>query len=359
MSRSCSGRMETAVFFKDNISNVCIGLVDQCGEDKNFQQTKPSIIKKKSKPTFKKRNQSHSNADCLVLGENSIDKCNMIPNSKSKNEISRNLEKRLLIFRDPSLYDFKAPSELNNCNESLDFDLTNSSLDLKPFAQIKEDFFLNKNHYTLDSFGKYKLEIESCNEGSPRTSLVVIPGLCDFNNENDLNNSNINSNIEKLINENVKKSIDFNKTETKLKQSSFQVTYSKQILNENELVNKNSSPASQATQFCENNRRPVISNMLKKRAEIDIRRERKAAKTLGVIMSCFILCWLPFFFMQIFFAICKDCYITHLLEKSPLVTFMTWSGYLNSLLNPVIYTIFSPDFRSAFAKILHGKYRFK
>uniref|UniRef100_A0A1I8F419 G_PROTEIN_RECEP_F1_2 domain-containing protein n=1 Tax=Macrostomum lignano TaxID=282301 RepID=A0A1I8F419_9PLAT len=34
-----------------------------------------------------------------------------------------------------------------------------------------------------------------------------------------------------------------------------------------------------------------------------------------------------------------------------------WLGYTNSLLNPVIYTIFSPDFRSAFSKILFGRYR--
>ncbi len=93
----------------------------------------------------------------------------------------------------------------------------------------------------------------------------------------------------------------------------------------------------------------------KKRNAIDIKRERKAAKTLGIIMSCFILCWLPFFIMQIIFAICKEfCWDDH-----PMVTLLTWLGYLNSLLNPIIYTIFSPDFRQAFAKILFGKYRKK
>lgn len=99
------------------------------------------------------------------------------------------------------------------------------------------------------------------------------------------------------------------------------------------------------------------TDVAQRRARIDIKRERKAAKTLGVIMTCFIVCWLPFFLMQILFSICSDCYVTILLEKSPLVTILTWSGFLNSLLNPVIYTIFSPDFRLAFAKILFGKYR--
>lgn len=132
-----------------------------------------------------------------------------------------------------------------------------------------------------------------------------------------------------------------------------------------EIANKTATNASKSTDklvagvSCTQINRPNINNILKNRAKIDIKRERKAAKTLGVIMSCFILCWLPFFLMQIFFSICKDCYVTRVLENSPLVTILTWCGYLNSLLNPVIYTIFSPDFRNAFAKILFGKYTIK
>ncbi|RNA14264.1 5-hydroxytryptamine receptor isoform X1 [Brachionus plicatilis] len=99
-----------------------------------------------------------------------------------------------------------------------------------------------------------------------------------------------------------------------------------------------------------------LSSMLTKRAYIDLKRERKAAKTLGVIMSCFIVCWLPYFLMQIFFSVCKSCYLTRMLENSYIVTLLTWSGYLNSMLNPVIYTIFSPDFRNAFGKLLFGKF---
>lgn len=105
--------------------------------------------------------------------------------------------------------------------------------------------------------------------------------------------------------------------------------------------------------------RSVVTRMSMKKARIDMKRERKAAKTLGIIMSCFIICWLPFFIMQILFAICSDCLITQLLENSSLFMVLTWSGYFNSLLNPVIYTIFSPDFRKAFNKILHRKYRTK
>lgn len=31
----------------------------------------------------------------------------------------------------------------------------------------------------------------------------------------------------------------------------------------------------------------------------------------------------------------------------------TWLGYINSFVNPVIYTIFNPEFRKAFKKIMH------
>ncbi len=87
------------------------------------------------------------------------------------------------------------------------------------------------------------------------------------------------------------------------------------------------------------------------RKKIDIKRERKATKVLGVVMSCFILCWLPFFLEE------TICGIFHLTINEKIISVLTWLGYLNSLLNPVIYTIFAPDFRQAFGKILFGYYR--
>lgn len=31
----------------------------------------------------------------------------------------------------------------------------------------------------------------------------------------------------------------------------------------------------------------------------------------------------------------------------------TWLGYMNSFVNPVIYTIFNPEFRKAFKKLMN------
>ena len=82
-------------------------------------------------------------------------------------------------------------------------------------------------------------------------------------------------------------------------------------------------------------------------------RERKAARTLAIITGSFIVCWLPFFIVALLQPFCTEtCYFHPLL-----VSIIGWLGYFNSLLNPIIYTVFNPDFRTAFRKILFGKYR--
>ncbi|XP_045440991.1 5-hydroxytryptamine receptor 1D [Pipistrellus kuhlii] len=85
------------------------------------------------------------------------------------------------------------------------------------------------------------------------------------------------------------------------------------------------------------------------RKRISAARERKATKTLGVILGAFIVCWLPFFVASLVLPICRDaCWIPR-----ALFDFFTWLGYLNSLINPIIYTVFNEEFRQAFQKVVH------
>ena len=79
------------------------------------------------------------------------------------------------------------------------------------------------------------------------------------------------------------------------------------------------------------------------------KREIKAAKTLAIVMGAFIVCWAPFFIMNIL--------VTFLKFYVPLVaTFaIKLLHYGNSALNPVIYSSSNRDFRHKILRVLPCK----
>ncbi|XP_048457141.1 5-hydroxytryptamine receptor 1E isoform X2 [Rhincodon typus] len=78
-------------------------------------------------------------------------------------------------------------------------------------------------------------------------------------------------------------------------------------------------------------------------------RERNAARILGLILGTFVFCWLPFFIKEL-------CVGLHLWVASQVVTdFLAWLGYINSLINPLLYTSFNEDFKLAFRKLIRRK----
>ncbi|XP_009565058.2 D(4) dopamine receptor [Cuculus canorus] len=84
-----------------------------------------------------------------------------------------------------------------------------------------------------------------------------------------------------------------------------------------------------------------------KRAKIN-GRERKAMRVLPVVVGAFLFCWTPFFVVHITRALCKSCSI-----PTQVTSTVTWLGYVNSALNPIIYTVFNTEFRNFFRKVLH------
>ncbi|CAL8113232.1 unnamed protein product [Orchesella dallaii] len=79
------------------------------------------------------------------------------------------------------------------------------------------------------------------------------------------------------------------------------------------------------------------------------RRQKKAAKTLAIVVGVFLGCWFPFFLVLPLGALCENCIPEWIFS----VCF--WLGYFNSCLNPVIYACTSREFQRAFRRILCRK----
>ncbi|XP_006133390.1 5-hydroxytryptamine receptor 1E [Pelodiscus sinensis] len=82
------------------------------------------------------------------------------------------------------------------------------------------------------------------------------------------------------------------------------------------------------------------------RQQISSTRERKAARILGLILGAFILSWLPFFIKELIVGL-SVCTVS-----AEVADFFTWLGYVNSLINPLLYTSFNEDFKLAFKKLI-------
>lgn len=93
----------------------------------------------------------------------------------------------------------------------------------------------------------------------------------------------------------------------------------------------------------------TVSDALLEKKRISAARERKATKTLGIILGAYIICWLPFFIYTLLVPVCESC------NHPELFDIFTWLGYLNSLINPIIYTMSNEDFKQAFHKLIRFK----
>ncbi|XP_065119671.2 trace amine-associated receptor 13c-like [Paramisgurnus dabryanus] len=78
--------------------------------------------------------------------------------------------------------------------------------------------------------------------------------------------------------------------------------------------------------------------------------ESKAALTLGIIVTVYLFCWIPYYSLTL-------TPITRM--TSVIAYFILWMVYINSGLNPLIYAIFYPWFRTSVKHILNLSKIFK
>ncbi|KAF5404097.1 hypothetical protein PHET_02469 [Paragonimus heterotremus] len=86
----------------------------------------------------------------------------------------------------------------------------------------------------------------------------------------------------------------------------------------------------------------------KERRQFSAYRERRVTRTLIIIIGSFFFCWLPFFVAYVSDPFCHGPCIKN--EKTR--DLIVWLTYLNSAVNPVIYTTFNADFRRGFQRLI-------
>ncbi|XP_021114854.1 trace amine-associated receptor 6-like [Heterocephalus glaber] len=80
------------------------------------------------------------------------------------------------------------------------------------------------------------------------------------------------------------------------------------------------------------------------------KRERKAAKTLGITVVAFLISWLPYTIESVI-----DSYMGFI-TPAYIYEICCWCAYYNSAMNPLIYALFFPWFRKAIQLILSREF---
>ncbi|XP_053344822.1 trace amine-associated receptor 13c-like [Clarias gariepinus] len=83
------------------------------------------------------------------------------------------------------------------------------------------------------------------------------------------------------------------------------------------------------------NRLDMTSNKILQK----VKHEKKAAKTLGIVVGTFILCWMPYLIISLVEP------LSNFTMPAIIYDVFFWLGYINSTFNPIIYGLFYPWFR--------------
>jgi len=94
---------------------------------------------------------------------------------------------------------------------------------------------------------------------------------------------------------------------------------------------------------------PTSTTYSKSSSSLALARDRKAARSLFILVFVFALCWCPYTLLTLIRALCtqSDKCISELMYE---ITF--WLLWLNSTINPLLYSCLHVKFRKAFYQIL-------
>ena len=79
-------------------------------------------------------------------------------------------------------------------------------------------------------------------------------------------------------------------------------------------------------------------------------RDIQIAKTISVIIGLFIVCWAPFFIVNMLYFFCQVC--LYKLKWNLAISIVKAMHYSNSMMNFFVYAVRSPDFRATFKALI-------
>lgn len=95
--------------------------------------------------------------------------------------------------------------------------------------------------------------------------------------------------------------------------------------------------------------RPIDSPVTQStQANLLLQRNIRAAKRIAVIVSVFLLCWVPYSILSIIGNMCNKC-LVQIPHEVFYVTLMT--GYLNTALNPILYSFNNRNFMDSYKRL--------
>lgn len=90
------------------------------------------------------------------------------------------------------------------------------------------------------------------------------------------------------------------------------------------------------------------------------KRERRVLIQMAVLVLVYLVCWVPFWTLYTVFPACANAYWHHgifpetgcnLYTLTDMSHYLQYLGYVNSFINPFIYTGFNKEFRTLFKNI--------